>query len=85
MRSLAVSQFKAKCIAELKGLQETGEELVITLRGKPVARVVPVCDGGRQLGIQAGSMEIRGDILASDLDDDFDAAESKLTSRRRKA
>jgi antitoxin (DNA-binding transcriptional repressor) of toxin-antitoxin stability system len=84
MKSLAVSEFKAKCIAELKTLQENGEELVITLRGQPLARVVPICDA-RQLSTQAGSMEIRRDLVASDLDDDFGGTEAKLTSRRPSA
>ena len=42
MRSIAVSRFKAECLALLQEVAETGEELVVTKRGTPIARVVPV-------------------------------------------
>ncbi len=41
MRSIAASQFKARCLALLDEVAETKETLVVTKRGKPVARVVP--------------------------------------------
>ncbi|MBI2190655.1 MAG: type II toxin-antitoxin system prevent-host-death family antitoxin [Planctomycetes bacterium] len=85
MKTLVISEFKAKCIAELKALRETGGELEITLRGKPLARVIPIRDGARQLGTQAGSMEIRGDIIASDFDDDFRGEEATRAAQRSKA
>jgi len=42
MRSIAASQFKARCLALLDEVAETKETLVVTKRGKPVAQVVPV-------------------------------------------
>ena len=36
------STFKAKCLALLDEVAETGREVVITKRGKPIARVVPL-------------------------------------------
>jgi prevent-host-death family protein len=41
MRSISASEFKAKCLALLDEVAETREALVVTKRGKPVARVVP--------------------------------------------
>jgi prevent-host-death family protein len=41
MRSVAASEFKAKCLALLDEVAEKGETLVVTKRGKPVAHVVP--------------------------------------------
>jgi prevent-host-death family protein len=41
MRSIAASEFKAKCLALLDEVAETKEELVVTKRGKAVAKVVP--------------------------------------------
>jgi prevent-host-death family protein len=41
-RTIPASQFKAKCLALLDEVAENGQPLVITKRGKPVARVVPV-------------------------------------------
>ena len=41
MKSVAASEFKAKCLALLDEVAENGETLVVTKRGKPVAHVVP--------------------------------------------
>ncbi len=38
---IAASRFKAQCLALLDDVAKTGEPLVITKRGRPVARVVP--------------------------------------------
>jgi prevent-host-death family protein len=45
---MLVSDFKAKAIATLKRVRLTGEPVLVTLRGKPLAEVVPVRskDGG---------------------------------------
>jgi antitoxin (DNA-binding transcriptional repressor) of toxin-antitoxin stability system len=85
MKSLAISEFKAKCIAELRALQEGGGELVITLRGRPLARVLPIRGGRRRLGAQQGHLEVRGDLLQSNMEGDFGSAEVKRVSRRGNA
>ena len=41
-RRIAAAEFKAKCLALLDEVAEMKETLVVTKRGKPVARVVPV-------------------------------------------
>lgn len=41
-KEIAAGKFKAECLALLDQVAATGEELVVTKRGKPVARVVPV-------------------------------------------
>jgi len=40
-RTIAVSAFKARCLALLDDVATTGREIVVTKRGKPVARVIP--------------------------------------------
>lgn len=42
MIEISASQFKARCLALLDQVAEGGGELVVTKRGRPVARVVPV-------------------------------------------
>ena len=37
---ITATEFKAKCLQLLDQVQRTGEDLVISKRGKPVARVV---------------------------------------------
>lgn len=41
MRTMAVGEFKAKCLAVMAEVNSTGEPLLVTKRGKPLARVVP--------------------------------------------
>ena len=40
-RTVAASEFEARCLELLDDVAQNGHELVITRRGKPVARVVP--------------------------------------------
>jgi prevent-host-death family protein len=40
VKTISATEFKAKCLQLLDEVQRTGEELVISKRGKAVARVV---------------------------------------------
>jgi prevent-host-death family protein len=39
--TISATEFKAKCLALLDEVGRTGEPLVITKRGRPLARLVP--------------------------------------------
>lgn len=39
MRTIPAGQFKARCLKLLDEVAETGETIVVTKRGKPVARL----------------------------------------------
>jgi prevent-host-death family protein len=39
-RTVSASQFKAQCLAMLDEVAATGEEITVTKRGRPVARVL---------------------------------------------
>lgn len=41
LREITATQFKARCLRLLDEVAESGETLVVTKHGKPVARVVP--------------------------------------------
>lgn len=41
MKSVTATEFKARCLSLLDEVRHTGEELLISKRGKPVAKVVP--------------------------------------------
>jgi prevent-host-death family protein len=41
-KTVAAGEFKARCLALLDEVAETGRPLLVTKRGKPVARLVPV-------------------------------------------
>lgn len=47
-KEISASQFKARCLALFDEVAALGGELVVTKRGKPVAKVVPV-EAGRSL------------------------------------
>jgi prevent-host-death family protein len=42
MKKMAAGSFKAKCLALMDEVQSKHESIVITKRGKPVAKLVPV-------------------------------------------
>lgn len=41
-RAVPAGEFKARCLALLDEVAQTGRTLLVTKRGKPVARLVPV-------------------------------------------
>ena len=41
-RIMTATEFRAKCLGLLDWVAKTGETIVITKRGKPIARLVPV-------------------------------------------
>jgi prevent-host-death family protein len=64
-RMIKASEFKAKCLALLDEVGRTGEPLVITKNGKPVAELVPHKPKKCELiGILKGRGEILGDIIS---------------------
>lgn len=65
MKSIAITEFKAQCLALLEDVSRTGEPLEITKRGKPLARVVPSA-GEKARYLQAslaGTVTIFGDVI----------------------
>ncbi len=61
-RTMPAATFKAQCLAVLDRVAERGEVLVVTKRGKPVAKVVPI--GKRTSRSLRGSVRYHGDIVA---------------------
>ena len=64
-RQIPAGKFKATCLAVLDQVQRERSEVVITKRGKPVARLVPVEDTAPEIfGRMKGSGIILGDIVS---------------------
>ena len=40
-RTIKASEFKAKCLQLMDEVAESGEEIIITKKGRPVSRLVP--------------------------------------------
>ena len=74
MKKLGISEFKAKCIEQLKTVQRTGEPLLVTLRQRPIATISPYREDPpkRMLGKLRGRIAIHGDIVHSDFEDDWE-------------
>ena len=65
MEQMQISEFKAKCLAVLARVGRTGNPVLITRFGKPVARIVPAARADRDawLGSLRGSGKILDDLV----------------------
>jgi antitoxin (DNA-binding transcriptional repressor) of toxin-antitoxin stability system len=67
MEEMAISKFKATCLATLERVRRTGRPLRVTRFGKPVAEIVPPTPDSPErnwLGSLRGTLIIEGDIVA---------------------
>ena len=72
-KTIKASEFKAKCLALMDEVARTGETVVITKNGEPVADLVPHRVKKRSpFGVWKGQVEITGDIM-SPIDAEWDA------------
>jgi prevent-host-death family protein len=72
-REVSAGEFKARCLALMDEVRDGGGEYVITKRGAPVARLVPVAVQQRPLlGSMKGTVVVRGDIVGP-LDETWEA------------
>jgi prevent-host-death family protein len=62
--SIGAGDFKAKCLHLLDDVAEHRESLVITKRGKPIAKLVPMPPETELFGALAGSVVDETDIVA---------------------
>lgn len=66
MQRIAAGVFKARCLGLLDEVERERKEIVITKRGRPVARVVPVRpEPAVVFGRLKGTGRIVGDILST--------------------
>jgi prevent-host-death family protein len=69
---VAISKFKATCLELLKKVKQTGQSLIVTRNGEPIAMVTPVPAAEKPdswIGSFASSGRITGDILSPVMDD----------------
>jgi prevent-host-death family protein len=67
MKEIAISEFKAKCLAILDRVDKTKQPIRITRHGKPLAEVIPatpVVDRASWIGSMKDTMKITGDIIS---------------------
>ena len=72
MKVIGAAKFKEQCLALLDDLGQDG--LIITKRGRPVARLLPLERQDAELiGSLRDKIEVRGDILTTGIEWDADA------------
>lgn len=66
MKTIAAGEFKVHCLAIMDEVQSKREAVVITKRGKPVAKLVPVVGKEKDdiYGFFIGRAKILGDVVA---------------------
>ena len=82
---ITATEFKAKCLSILERLEPGG--VVITKRGRAVARVLPMNSGtnDRFIGSMKGKIKIKGDILNTGVEWNAESgyAHRRSTPKRR--
>ncbi len=66
MQTIQASKFKARCLALMDEVARTGEPVLVTKNGRPVAELRPH-RGPRArslIGLHRGRIAIRGDIVS---------------------
>jgi len=75
MRTIPAGEFKAKCLAIMDEVHTGGKPVLITKRGKPIARLVPLeaeteIEPRPIFGAMRGMAVIVGDIVSSEHSDE---------------
>jgi len=64
MTTMKASLFKAKCLALMDEINETGEEIIITKNGNPVSRLLPFRNKPKTLwGLHASNIHVADDLI----------------------
>jgi prevent-host-death family protein len=64
-RSIPAGEFKAKCLGLLDEVARKRKPVLITKRGKPIAKLVPVDARPRELvGYMKGTIKYMGDVVS---------------------
>lgn len=72
MKEVAISEFKAKCLAMLEEVQKTKKHILVTKFGRPIAEVSPPSPkqtGKSWIGSMKGQIKFLGDIVSPVFDE----------------
>lgn len=79
VKTMAISRFKAQCLSVLEAVRRTGEPILVTRFGKPVAEIIPPPASSQKkgwLGRFADQGRILGDVVSPAADaGDWEALE----------
>jgi prevent-host-death family protein len=87
MEEIAISKFKATCLEVLERVRKTGEPVLVTRFGHPIAEITPHGAFKKiRLGGGAGSAVILGDIVGPIGDiSDWEAAQDPDSDKTEKS
>lgn len=64
-KTMKASEFEANCLAVVEEVAATGETVVVTKDGKPLAELVPYRQPQKNpFGVWQGKVKIKGDIIS---------------------
>lgn len=64
IETIAISEFKATCLAVLERVRRTGASIIVTRHGEPIAEVIPPSSTAEGwLGGMRGTATIVGDLV----------------------
>jgi prevent-host-death family protein len=64
MKEIGAAKFKEHCLAILDEIDDEG--LVITKRGKPVAKLIPIdAESSELIGSLRGRLTVKGDVMST--------------------
>jgi prevent-host-death family protein len=67
MKQIPAAKFKEQCLSILDHVDEEG--IVITKRGKPVAKLIPIrTESAELIGKLKGRVKVKGDVLSTGLE-----------------
>lgn len=73
MRTMTVTHFKTHALKVLSEVYQTRESVVITKRGKPLARVVPCTEEAPEPGSLAETIVYEGDVISPVAEEDWES------------
>jgi len=79
METITIAKFKATCLALLKRVRETGEPLLVTKKGEPIALVTPPPPPRPEKGIfgcMRDTITVHGDIISPLPEEDWEVLRS---------
>jgi prevent-host-death family protein len=70
VKTMAAGSFKVHCLAVMDEVQAKREVVVITKRGRPVAKLVPASEGTDEIyNFLRGKGSVTGDIISPVIED----------------